>query len=223
MSEQPVSTSGAMEIGPPKSIRKELVGRRRATFFGLALLVELGIFFGALVYPIDPAQQQSLMQQANTLVGTTTGQGSVGIFAAIFANNLRVALLEMIPVAGAALFVLSIFTTGQVIQALATSSNLPGPVFGVALFFFPFAIVELSAYAMAVASGTMLLTSLRRKTFSREVRVFVLEAAVVVAAIMIAAAMETVGLVNPFVSFALWLPTAVGLTALVFVFRNAQE
>ncbi len=223
MSEQPVATDADMETAPPKTLKRELLGGRRATFFGIALLLEFGIFFGAMIYPIDPAQQQALMQQANTLVGTTAGQGPLGIFAAIFANNLRVALLEMIPVAGAALFVISIFTTGQVIQALAISSNLPGPVFGLALFFFPFSIVELSAYAVAVASGTMLLASLRRKSFGREARVFVLEVVVVAAAILLAAAMETVGLVNPFVSFALWLPTAVGLIGLVFAFRNARE
>jgi hypothetical protein len=204
-------------------VTSELFQRRRLTLFGVALAIELSIFFGAMVYPMDQAQQQALLQQANGLVGSTTGQGSLGIFATIFGNNVRVALLEMIPVAGAFLFVLSIFTTGQVIQALAMASNLPGPVFGVALFFFPFAIVEFSAYAIAVASGSMVLAAWRSKRLRSEVRIFGLEAALVVVFILLAAAMETVGIVSPFVSFALWLPTAIGLTAVVVLFRGGKS
>ncbi|MDV3243809.1 MAG: stage II sporulation protein M [Nitrososphaerales archaeon] len=221
MSDQPVSPAVTVEREEQTSLKKELMGRRRVILFGLAFAIELTIFFGAMVYPIDPTRQQALVQQANTLVESTSGQGSAGIFATILANNMRVALLEMVPVAGAALFALSIFTTGQVIQALAVSSNLPGPVFGLALFLFPFAIVELSAYAVAVASGSMLLVAWRRRMLGKEVRVFALEMTLVVLAIVVAAAMETVGLVDPFVSFALWLPTAVGMATLVFAVRSA--
>ncbi len=221
MSDQPVSPAVVVEREVQASLKKELMGRRRVILFGLALAIELTIFFGAMLYPIDPPRQQALVQQANTLIGSTSEQGSAGIFAAILANNMRVALLEMVPVAGAALFALSIFTTGQVIQALAVSSNLPGPVFGLALFFFPFAIVELSAYAVAVASGSMLLVAWRRRMLGKEVRIFALEMTLVVLAIIVAAAMETVGLVDPFVSLALWLPTAAGIAALVFAVRSA--
>jgi len=220
VSEEPVSATPAVERRRT-SLTRELIRRRRVVFFGLAFAVELTVFFGAMLYPMEPARQQALLEQANALIGSTSQQGPVGAFSLIFGNNVRVALLEMIPVAGAVLFFVSIFTTGQVIQALAFSSHLPGPVFGLALFFFPFAVFELSAYAIAVASGSMLLVAWRRRTLGRELRVFVLEAALVVAAVLVAAAMETVGIVDPLASFALWLPTAVGLTALVFVLRKA--
>lgn len=190
--------------------------------FGIALAVELAIFFGAMVYPIAPSQQASLLNQANGLLNSTTGQGPAGVFSAIFDNNLRVALLEMIPAAGALLFGLSIFTTGQVIQVLAISSHLPGPVFGLALFFFPFAIVELTAYAIAVASGTMLIVAWRRKTFVDELRVFLVEVVVVAAVVLIAAAMETAGIVNPLVSLVLWVPTALAVASLAVYVRRGQ-
>jgi putative effector of murein hydrolase LrgA (UPF0299 family) len=128
----------------------------------------------------------------------------------------------MIPAAGALLFGASIFVTGQVIQVLAISSHLPGPVFGLALFFFPFAIVELSAYAMAVASGTMLIVAWRRKKLMSELRVFLVEAVVVVMTVLIAAAMETVGIVNPVVSLALWLPTGLAIAALAVYVRGGH-
>jgi len=188
--------------------------------FAIALAVELVIFFGAMVYPIDPAQQTALLNQANTLLNATGGQGPTGVFSSIFDNNVRVALLEMIPAAGAFLFGLSIFTTGQVIQVLAISSHLPGPLFGLALFFFPFSIVELTAYAIAVASGTMLIVAWRRKTLAQELPVFVVEAAVVVVVVLIAAAMETANILSPIISLGLWAPTALAVAVLAVYIRR---
>lgn len=204
----------------PRSPLAELMAPGRLVIFGVALAVELAIFFGAMVYPIDPAQQQELVKQANNILGSAGNQTSVTIFGAILSNNIKVALVEMVPAAGAALFAASIFTTGQVIQALAIASNLPGPLFGVLIFFFPFAIVELSAYAIAVASGSMLIVAWRRKKLGSEVKVFALEAGLVLLCVLLAAAMETVGIVSPVVGFALWLPTALGIFALVMAARE---
>ncbi len=217
MSEPPVA-----EPEPEPSLAEQLLRRGRLIAFAAAFAIELAIFFGAMVYPLDPVQQKALLDQANALTNSATGQGPAGMFSAIFDNNLRVALLEMVPAAGALFFAVSIFTTGQVIQALAISSNLPGPLFGVALFFFPFAIVELSSYAVAVASGTLVLVAWRRKTLASELRVYLLEGIVVVVAVLIAAAMETVGIVNPFVSFALWLPTALSIAMFVVYIRGRR-
>jgi Stage II sporulation protein M len=213
----------AAQQAPSGGLPARLTSRGRLTLFGLALAVELVIFFGAMVYPISQVQQQELVRQANNLLGSTGNQTSTSIFEAIFTNNIRVALIEMVPAAGAALFAASIFTTGQVVQALALSSGLPGPVFGMLIFFFPFAIVELSAYAIAVASGSMLVIAWRRKKLKEEVRVFVAEVALVLVCIFLAAAMETVGIVSPLVGFALWLPTAVAIFALVMAVRQSRK
>ena len=220
MSEQPVGEPPQPE--PRPGLVSQLLRRGRLLAFGVALAIELAIFFGAMVYPIDPSQQTALLNQANALVNSTSGQGPAGVFSAIFDNNLRVALLEMVPAAGALFFGVSIFVTGQVIQALAISSHLPGPVFGLALFFFPFAIVELTAYAIAVASGTMLIVAWRRKTLISELRVFFVEILVVAAVVFVAAAMETAGIVNPFVSLALWLPTALVVAVLAVYVRGGR-
>lgn len=222
VSETPASDEVVEDQEARHSLARRFLGRRRLIFFGAVLAVELTMFFFSLVYPIDPAQQQALMDQANSVIGSTTGQTATGVFSAISGNNLRVALLEMVPVVGVLLFAFSIFTTGQIIQALALSQGLPGPLFGAALFFFPFAILELSAYAVAVASGTMLLVAWRKKTLHWELRIFAMEAVVVIVAILVAAGMETLGIVSPFYSFALWLPTGLGLTALVVFLRGGS-
>lgn len=211
------------ERQPRTGLSAQLLSRRRLTFFGAVLAAELAILFFAMTYPIDPSQQKALMDQASGIINSTTGQSPAGMFSDISVNNLRIALLEMVPVAGAPLFAFSIFTTGQVIQALAISMSIPGPALGLALFFFPFAITELSAYAIAVSSGTLLVEAWRRKTVRAELRVFAIEASVVAAAIILAAAMETASVLSPVLSLALWLPTLLGFGALVAFFRGGRN
>jgi len=220
MSEERAAEPVPVELATRPSLASQLLRRGRLLAFAVALLIELAIFFGAMVYPISPAQQTQLLNQANTLLNSTSSQGPTGMFSAIFNNNVRVALLEMIPAVGAFLFGVSMFTTGQVIQALAISSHLPGPVLGLALFFFPFAIVELSSYAVAAASGTMLIVAWRRKRLSDEIPVFVAEAGVVVAAVLIAAVMEATGILDPVAGLALWLPTALAIAVFVVYLRR---
>ena len=207
MSEQVVEPE--QNAGP----EREILLRWRLIAFLAALAIELAIYFGAMVFPIDPVQQKALLDTANQISNSTVGQAPVGVFSAISANNLRVALLEAVPGVGAFLFVISSFTTGQVIQVLSLSSSLPGIVYGMLLLFFPFAIVELSAYAMAVSSGTMVILAWRKKSLRREMRVFGLEVAGVIGVVLVAAAMETAVIVDPFVGFALWLPTALAIAA----------
>lgn len=191
-----------------------LLSRGRLTLIGLVFAFEIAIFFAAMVYPISPSDQQSLLQQARDLINSTTTKGPIGLMLSIFANNVRVALLEMVPVAGALFFAYSIFVTGQILQAFAISSNVPAPLVGFFLFFLPFSVVELSAYAIAVSSGTMLVISWRRKRLGQELRVFVVELSVVALVLITAAAMETLTIEDPVLGFSLWIPLLVALVAL---------
>jgi len=191
--------------------------------FAFALAIELAIYFAAMAYPIGPAEQQALQQQAQSLVNATIGQGPLVAVAGIFANNVRIALLEMIPVVGALILAAVSFSTGQVIQVEAMSTSIPGPVFGLFLFVFPFAIVELSSYALAVGSGSMLVVAWRRRTLHEEMRVFILEAGVIIVAVLVAAAMETMVDVNMVASIALWLPTALVIAMIAFYGRRSRS
>ena len=215
MSEQSLPEQAPAEPEPTPSLAKQLFQHGRLLLFAGAFAVELAIYFGAMAYPIDPGQQQALQQEAQTLANATIGQGPVAAVAGIFQNNLRIALLEMIPALGAVLFAFVSFSTGQVIQVEAISASIPGPFFGLLLFVFPFAIIELSSYAIAVGSGSMLLVAWRKRTLHKEIRVFVLEVCVVAVAILVAAAMETMVDVNPIVSIGLWLPTALAIAMIV--------
>lgn len=223
MSEQPPQESVPSEPEPPVSLAKQLFQHGRLLAFAAAFAVELAIYFGAMAYPVAPAQQQALQQQAKALANATIGQGPLVAVAGIFENNVRIALLEMVPAAGALLLAVVSFSTGQVVQVEAIGTSVPGPVFGLLLFVFPFAIVELSSYAIAVGSGSMLLVAWRNKTLHQEARVFLVEIGVVVVALLVAAAMETVVDVNLAISLALWLPTALAIAMIAVYGRRLQS
>ena len=222
LSEQPPPEPAPAAPEPPVSLAKQLFQHARLLLFASIFVAELAIYFGAMVYPIDPLQQQALQQEAQQLANATIGQGPVAAVAGIFVNNARIALLEMIPAVGALLFAFVTFSTGQVIQVEASGASLPGPIFGLLLFVFPFAIIELSSYAIAVGSGSMLLVAWRRKALHKEVRVFVLEAGVIVGAVLVAAAMETMVDVNVAVSLGLWVPTALLIAGIILYERKLR-
>lgn len=195
----------------------EFLDSRRFLFFGAALGLEVLLLFGAMFVPIGPAQQQLLNNTAGTIANSTSHAGFFGTIGVIFQNNLKIALVEMIPILGLLAFVESIFLTGQVIEVIGAGRNIPGPYLGGSLFLFPFTVVELSCYAIAVSSGTLLLLSAARHRLGDESRVFVLQVPIVAGLLLLAATMETITDFAPLIGLALWVP---GLIA-VFYARRA--
>jgi len=169
-------------------------------------VLELLLFFGATIVPIDPAARQQVQQAAKDLQNSAAHQAPTAVLGTIFSNNVKVALAELIPGAGAVVFFITMVNTGQVVQVVGLSSGVPGALLGSLLFVFPFTIVELSAYALAVCSGTMLVIAWRRKRLRKEARVFVYEIVGVVLILLLAATMETITLLSYEIGVALWLP-----------------
>ncbi len=210
------------EVGPQLSAVGELLGKGRLKLMLSVLVIELAIFFAAMLVPIDAATREALLGQANTLSDAAKNPNSLQVLLFIATNNVKIALVEFLPVLGVLVWIFTIYTTGQVVQVIAASSGLPGILAGYALFLFPFAILELSAYAVAVGSGIMLLAAWRRKRLRREVRVFLLEVVVVLGMLVVAAAMETATLASSFLGFALWIPVVGALVAGVVRLRRAS-
>lgn len=196
---------------------RELTRDWRLIIFATVLGLELALLFIAAATPIDAAAQGELLDRANGTLALGRSSDPANILLSIFANNARVAAAEMVPGLGGIIFVISIFTTGQVIQVIALSHGIPGTLAGVVLLLFPYTIVELSAYAVAVSSGVMLVVALVRKRLRLEARVFAFEAIVVAVALLIASVMETVLLTSPVLGFLLWGPTALGVVGLILL------
>lgn len=184
-----------------------LFDRRRVTFIGIVLIGELALFILAIVVPADPNLRQELVAQGQNSLPplNTSARALVGL---IVANNLRVALLEMIPVVGLILLPISIFTSGVIVQGFAISKAVPPAVAAFSYLLLPFTYVELSAYAVAFVSGTMIIVAWRKKRLHREARVFVVELAAVAVILAVAATMETITIFSPVAGLLLWLPLA---------------
>ena len=199
-----------------KSVGAELLDRRRLLLILVVLLVELALFAVGLLTPLSQSAQQSLANQTNTQFAGVQSASPEQLVEFIFTHNLTIALVEMVPVLGAFLFLLSVYSTGLAAQAIVVSQGLPSQ-FGVILFAFPYSLVELSAYAIAVGAGTMLLVAWRRKRIRHELKIFLFEGVVVAAVLLVAAAMEAATKVSPLFGFALWLPTGLALAGLIVV------
>src|SRR2546425_10301402 len=144
---------------PQQRGQKNLIGggfgSRRLLLFLAVLVIELTIFFIAMAFPLNPAQQQSLNQEGQQLVQSVNSGGPLDTFSGIFLNNVRIALIEAIPFVGPVFLGYSIFYTGEVLQAFAVLNKPPVPplLLGAVTFVFPHALLEFAGYAMAVTAG----------------------------------------------------------------------
>lgn len=193
---------------------------KRLSLFLLLLLLELALFFAGLLVPASASVRQALANQTSAQFSPAVNGTAAALAGFIFFHNLSIAAFEMVPVAGAFLFVFSVYSTGLAAQALVSSQGLQ-PQWGAIIFAFPYSLVELSAYALAVLAGTMLLMAWRRKTLRREIRTFVLEGIAVAGILIVAATMESITVkVSFLVGFALWLPTGLALGAAILLARR---
>jgi len=206
----------------PRSARAELMDRRRLLLIFVVLVVELALFGVGLLTPLSNSAEQSLVNSTNSEFAGLQSAGPEQLAFSIFAHNFTIALIEMIPIVGAFLFVLSIYSTGLAAQAIVVSKGLP-PAFGAIIFAFPYSLVELSAYAIAVGAGVMLLVSWRRKRLREEARVFCLEVAAVAIVLLLAATMETATNFLPLVGFALWLPTGLAIAGIIVLAARTRK
>ena len=187
-----------------------------------AFVVELGIFAAGLLFPVDSGTQGSLLNQTSTQFAPLLNAPPAQVVMLIFSHNALIALVEIIPVLGAFAFVNSIFATGILAQVLLASNGVPG-YFGAVLLVFPYSLLELSAYAVALGSGIMLIDGWRKRRLGSEAVVLLKEVIVVLGLLLLAAAMEEITNLSPALGIMLWLPTGlvVGVIA-VFARRRAK-
>jgi hypothetical protein len=203
--------SRTMSDAPKPRPTEEILSRRRLKLFVLVLLVEYAIFFAGLLTPLPASTSRVLANQTSSQLSPVLNETIPQQVGYIFFHNLSIALAEMIPVAGALLFAFSMFTTGLVTQALLVAKGDPAAL-GAAILVFPYALVELSAYSLAVVSGSLLLVGWRRGRLREELKVFGVEALAVAGLLIVAAAMEvTTVSISALVGLALWLPTGLGI------------
>lgn len=197
-----------------KSALDDLLDRRRLLLIFAILIIEVVVFAVGLLTPLPQSTQQILANETNNQFGFAKSATPPQLVVFIFAHNLPIALAEMVPVLGAVLFGLYIYGTGLAAQAIVVSAG-HSAIYGAILLFFPYSLVELSSYAIAVGAGVMLIVALVKERLRRELKVFGLEAIVIAVFLLLAATMETVTGISPIVGFALWLPTGLALAGVI--------
>jgi len=210
MSEQAPVEAATVEAPKERSILDQLFSRNRLLLFVGLFVVEMVIFLSGLFTPIGSTQQQIIANQTNSQFDFVKTATAFQLVFFIFGHNLLIALVELVPILGAFFYLISIYSTGVATQAIVGAKGLPA-FSGLILFFLPYTFVELSAYALAVGSGTMLVVSAIGHRFLKEVKVFVVEVVLVAAILVVAAAMETATTYSVEVGLALWVPTALGV------------
>ncbi len=216
-----VAPEPAQTVDSPRIAVQDLFDRRRLLLILGILLIEVGVFVAGILSPIPGSYSQSLVNQTREQFAAVPGSTPPQLLSLIFAHNLPFAIIEMIPILGAVVFVSSVYVTGVVAQVSAAAYGYPGQ-FGAILLVFPYSLVEFSAYATAVGAGLMLLLSWRRGRLGRELRVFVLEMAAVALVLLVAALMETVTKFYPLAGLALWIPTALAAIGIAAYSRRSR-
>lgn len=154
-----------------------------------------------------PYNSPALVQQYNGLENSTRNQPYIGIVMSIFTNNVKVAILDFIPIIGIIFLAFSIVNTGMLLSAVSTAHNLPGIALALGLLTLPHSFIELPSYAIATASGLYIL--IKRNDWTRGIITFILVPVELLLAALVEASLFFVS--NPYIMWAASAPILVGL------------
>jgi uncharacterized membrane protein SpoIIM required for sporulation len=133
---------------------KIIVGRRWL-LIAIFFLVEIAMIVFISNSAFLPSELATYQKQYNS-TSAVLDQSAAGQVVGIFSNNFRVAIVELIPGLGLAIFGLSLYETARIVEVIAIVKNVGlGLALG-DLFFLPSTWLELPAYAIAAAESVYL-------------------------------------------------------------------
>ena len=134
----------------------------RVTIFLVVFVVLTVAVAYASTLPISQSNAQGLNSQVQSIPATTVG---------IFSNNVRIALVEFIPVVGPIFGVYTSYSTGVAIAAISqadSQSQMSGIVLFLLLMLTPIFWLEFFSYSLAVEESISLIVSIRSRDLKRE-------------------------------------------------------
>jgi stage II sporulation SpoM-like protein len=201
-------------------VLKLIVGKR-GRVIAIIFVIELAAIILVANSAFFPGESSLYEKQYNN-IKPALNQSALGQVTAIFANNFRVAIAELIPVIGPVVFGFSIYETARIVEVIGIVNGLGvGAALGT-LFFLPSTWLELPAYSIAVAESAYFVYSMSRGLagFLREVR-FLIVNVILICGVLIVAAIFEVTEIQMETAFAapapLWEQTLVFLTWVPFV------
>jgi len=158
----------------------------RAKIFAIVFIILSGVLGYSSTIQLSPQDAQSLYLQVKGITPTANG---------IFLNNLRVALIEFIPLLGPAFGVYVSYSTGLALAAIAQANpgaHVSGLESFLILLITPIYWMEFFSYSLAVEESIALVVSLRRRDFfeKKEWRWLLISLFLVVSVLFVSARLE---------------------------------
>src|SRR5579875_1907255 len=188
-------------------------------------ILEIILFYVIASIPISNSEAQSLSASYNSVQDSLQSSSLFGRAVLIFVNNVRIALMEIIPVWGAILFSISTYATSRTVEAVAivqpaSVAHLPAQVLITLLFLFPHSWLELPAYAIALTESIFLIYSGGTHNLANESKRAFAVVVFVVILLFVAALFESTEITYPSYALALWAPAlAIIICAYFFLKR----
>ena len=218
---------------------KIIVGKRWY-FIAALFVIEIALIIFVSNSAFFPGELASTQQQYNS-IKPVLNQSALGQVASIFANNFRVAILELIPIGGPTIFALSIYETARIVEVIGIS-NGEGLFLALGtLFFLPSTWLELPAYAIAVAESGYLLYAIFAGfrngwgAFIKELRFLAVNLILIAGVLIVAAIFEVTEIqietltappappLEAALVFLAWIPFALVFAGVLSFWRKARR
>jgi uncharacterized membrane protein SpoIIM required for sporulation len=213
---------------------KIVVGRRWPLMVFL-FVVELFVVVYVANVPFFPAELSNYETQYNNL-GPVINASATGQVTAIFANNFKVATVELIPALGLGVFGLSLYETARIIEVIGIIKGVGTGFALVNLFALPSTWLELPAYAIAATESVYMAYAiylgLRRgwRRFAKEIPFLFVNLILIAGVLSVAAVFEVSEIQiagssaeGPFYAFLTWLPFALVFAGVIIFWTRAKK
>jgi uncharacterized membrane protein SpoIIM required for sporulation len=213
---------------------KMIAGRRWPLIVALFVL-EIATIVAVSNIGFSPSELSSYENQYNSLAPVLNATASSQVDA-IFANNLKVATIELVPAFGLLLLGISIYETARVVEVIGVIKGVPVVFALVNLFILPSTWLELPAYAIAAAESVYLVYAIflgfkkGPRYFVRELRFLVVNIFLIVGVLIVAAVFEVSEIQiatgfqgGEFYALLTWLPFAAVFAGVMVFWRKARR
>jgi uncharacterized membrane protein SpoIIM required for sporulation len=210
----------------------EIIVGKRWRLLTAIFLIEMAFILIISNAPFLPGELSTYKDQYNN-IKPVLGQDAAAQIVSIFANNFRVALVEIVPLIGPAVFGFSIYETARIVEVIGLQN--PVGIIGslVTLFALPSTWLELPAYSIAVVESLYLayaiFTGFRGgwTRLARELRFFVVNILLIAGVLLVAAAFEVSEIQlesspQPALAFLTWIPFVLVAVGVVRFWRRAR-
>ncbi|PYB67653.1 zinc ribbon domain-containing protein [Thermoplasma sp. Kam2015] len=208
-----------------KSAFVRIFSRKRVLTMVLVFVAELAIMFALTAMPMSGSTANQIVNQNEPSLQSVRALPLIVRSFSIFSHNYEIASIEIIPVIGQIFFLISTYSTAIVLNALAISQGVTGPLALLSLLLLPYSWLELPSYAIATTEGAFLIYSLFTKHFRKEIKTAVIVWLMVGLELLTAGIFEswTIALEssnNLSLLFITWIPYAVIIAIFVIVVRH---